>query len=273
MRKTVLIFTIVLLALLSATSVFAAADDLRVYDYAQLFTERERQQLQETIDEHIANYNMDIVVLTISDDNGKTSRAFADDFYDDYGFGFGQDLAGVLFLINMDRRDIYISTSGRMIDILNDARIDELLDAQYDLVKNDQYFDAMMNSIDITEQFIDAGPVSGQYRYHEDRYLSPLWIIVSLAIGVGTAFIVVFVIRKQYSKEFVPVPYDYRNEVKLHLAVRTDDFVDKQVTRTYDPPPPPSSYSGGSGSSSSGSQSSTHTSSSGSTHGGGGRSF
>jgi uncharacterized protein len=271
MKKAAAFVFILLLTALAAIPVFAASAAERVFDYARLFTAEERESLQGRIDAHVANYNMDVIVLTIDDNGGKTASAYADDFYDDYGFGYGRDHAGVLFLIDMDGREIYISTSGRMIDILNDARVEALLDIQYDFVAEERYYDAMAAAINETAALIGAGPVSGQYRYHEDRYLEPWWIAVSIAIGVGTALIVVAGINKAYKKEFKPVPYDYKNESKLNLTLKTDDLIDTQVSRQY--VPPPSNYGGG-GSAGGGSfRSTTHTSSAGRTHGGGGRRF
>lgn len=275
MKRKKLPFLILLALLLTAFSVPAlavASTEERVFDYAQLFTEAERESLQSAIDAHIDKYDMDVVVLTTRDDSGTSPRAFADDFYDDYGFGYGRDNAGVLFLVNPYTRDLYVSTTGRMIDILNDDRIDALLDTQYEYARDGDYYGAMTAAIAETETYIDAGPVSGQHRYHEDRYLEPWWVAVSIAIGVGTALITVAVIKKTYSREYKPVPYDYRNESKLNLTLKTDDLVDRNVSRRYDPPPPPPSSSGGSSGGSSG-RSTTHTSSSGSSHGGGGRKF
>ncbi|MDL2236401.1 TPM domain-containing protein [Christensenellaceae bacterium OttesenSCG-928-K19] len=268
MKKMISTVFVLILLLLFAVPVFAASAGERVFDNAQLFTAEEREALQSMIDAHVDEYDMDVVVLTISDNEGKSTRAYADDFYDDYGFGYGDDDAGVLFLIDMDSREIYISTAGRMIDILNDARIEELLDIQYEYVSMGKYYDAMDAAIVQTAAFIDAGPVPGQYRRDEGRYLEPWWIAVSIAIGVGTAAIVVAVINSRYKKEFKPVPYDFKNESKLSLSLKTDDFINKHVDRRYNPPPPTNSGGG-----SFGGGSTTHTSSSGSSHGGGGRSF
>jgi uncharacterized protein len=261
-----LILAALLLTAFPVSAQAAASTEERVFDYAQLFTETERESLQSAIDEHIAEYAMDVVVLTTKDDSGKSPRAFADDFYDNYGFGYGRDNAGVLFLVNTRTRDLYISTAGRMIDILNDGRIDAILNTQYEYARDGNYYDAMMAAIAETGAYIGAGPVSGQYRYHEDRYLAPWWVAVSIIIGVGAALITVVIIKKTYSREYKPVPYDYRNESRLNLTLKTDDLIDKRVSRRYDPPPP--DHSGGSSG-----RSTTHTSGSGSLHGGGGRRF
>jgi uncharacterized protein len=290
MRKILIsIITVLLVFVLVPSAAFAAGQ--KIYDNAELFTLDETAQLQETVDAYVLAFDSDLIIVTITDDQGKTSQVYADDFYDQNGFG--KD--GVLFLINMDSRELYISTSGKMIDILNDARINDLLDLQYEYVSDQDYFGAMQRSIKKMEDYIDAGPVSGKSgqpasTYSQDgkpeselaagvheqpvsasenyrppvssRTLTADWIVISILIGAGIGGLVVLIIYKQYKKEYKPVPYDYRKEAKLVLNSRMDNLIDTHTTSRYIPPPD----SGSAGSS-------THSSSSGNTHGGGGRRF
>lgn len=264
MKKILLLSVIIVLLVSILVPSAALAAGQNVYDNAELFTPDELAQLQETIDAHIETYGSDLAIVTITDDQGKTSRAYADDFYDQNGFG--ED--GMLFLINMDSRELYISTSGRMIDILNDDRINDLLDLQYEYASNSDYFSAMQHSIEQAESYMAAGTVSGQYREPESsRSLTAGWIVISILIGAGIGGLVVLIIYKQYKKEYKAVPYDYRKEANLILSSNTDNLIDTHTTSRYIPPDDDNSGF------SSGSSSSTHSSSSGSTHGGGGRSF
>jgi len=246
----------------------ALAAEPGVYDEAQLFTSTETAQLQAAVDDYTSLYGCDAVIVTAADTGGKTAQAFADDFYDENGFG--ED--GVLFLIDMDNRELYISTSGAMIDILDDQRINDLLDIQYAAASDGNYYDAMMSSFTEMETYTQSGPATGQYRQgntdgpaeNGGRYLSAGWIILSILVGAGVGGLVVLIIYKKYKKEYQAVPYNYRKEAKLALCNTADNLVDTRTTSCYIPP---------SDSSSSGRSSSTHTSSSGRTHGGGGRGF
>lgn len=266
MKKILLLSVVIVLLVCILAPSAALADGQKVYDNAELFTPEETAMLEETIDAYISVFDSDLAVVTITDDQGKTSMAYADDFYDQNGFGKN----GMLFLINMDSRDLYISTSGGMIDILNDDRIDRLLDLQYEYVSNEDYYGAVQRSIEQVESYMDAGPVSGQYTQPvSSRNLTADWIAISILIGAGIAGLVVLIIYKQYKKEYKTVPYDYRKEAKLVLNTTIDNLIDTHTTSRYIPPPDSSSGYGSSGSG----RSSTHSSSSGSTHGGGGRSF
>ena len=53
--------------------------------------------LEEEANNLSSEYNMDIVIVTTNDAAGKTSREYADDFFDYGGFGVGPDYDGILF--------------------------------------------------------------------------------------------------------------------------------------------------------------------------------
>ena len=69
------------------------------------------------------------------DAQGKDAEAYADDYYDTHGYGEN----GVLFLIDLDNGQVWISTAGAMIRFLTDARIEEVLDAGYEALQAGQY--------------------------------------------------------------------------------------------------------------------------------------
>ena len=68
-----------------------------------------------------------MIVTTTS--NSEEPRDFADNYLRD---AVGNDQNGSVLLLDMGQREIYISTSGNMIDYLTDSRIDSILDDVYD---------------------------------------------------------------------------------------------------------------------------------------------
>jgi len=96
----------------------------KVYDFANLLTDSEKTKIQKEIDRAAENTKLDIVVLTVDKNLGYSQRRLADDFYD-YG-GFGD--TGILLLVDMQAREIYISTAGIAILYFNDTVIETILD-------------------------------------------------------------------------------------------------------------------------------------------------
>jgi len=67
-----------------------------------------------------AEEKLDVVIVITDNTQGKSSRDFADDFYDYNGYGIGTRKSGLLMLVNMQNREIWISTCGDAIDIFTD---------------------------------------------------------------------------------------------------------------------------------------------------------
>ena len=53
-------------------------------------------------------YNMDAVIVTSNNLNGKSQQDYADDYFDYNGYGVGEDKSGLLLLIDMDDRKVWI---------------------------------------------------------------------------------------------------------------------------------------------------------------------
>ena len=64
-------------------------------------------------------HEIDIIIVTTNDNKGKPSSQYAVDFYEDHGFGYEGTLDGVLYLLNMDEREVYIFTRDKGTIILD----------------------------------------------------------------------------------------------------------------------------------------------------------
>ncbi len=234
---------------------------LKVYDYADLINDVDEIQLRDSIEQFINEYRMDMVVVTINENNKASSMAYADDFYDYNGFGIGTSHDGILFLIDMDNRKMWISTTGKAIRIYNDARIDTILDYTYNKIKNQEYGNCAKEFVRYAKYFAKKG-VSGSDTVPSVPYMVAFSSLFGVLGAIAYAFIGVSSL-KTVRKQKMAQNY-IRN---FHITGAGDTYSHKNVTRTYNPR---SSDSGG-GSSFGGS--STHIGSSGISHGGGGRSF
>lgn len=224
----------------------------KVYDFADLFTDEEEQQLYTKITNYINEYNLDLAVVTI-DENNKTPREYADDFYDYNDF---DQQGGVLFLIDMDNRKIYMSTTGQAIKMYNDYRINTALDEVYTYMSDEEYYEGTSNYIDKISNYAKEGiPTSNK----EEKSLTSS-IFMSLLIGlIGTAIIMAILIFKNKMVRKATTAREYLNKNSIKIQNMGEILISSNtIKHEID-----HSSSG----------SSTHTGSSGSSHGGGGHSF
>jgi len=112
--KKLVSLTLMLLLCLSLVIPCAALSGLpRLVDDAGLLNQNEADSLLSQLDSISEKQQADIVVLTVTSLNGKSAEAYADDFYDQNGYGFGSDNSGVLLLLAMSEREYHISTTGQ----------------------------------------------------------------------------------------------------------------------------------------------------------------
>ena len=269
----------------------AVSGQPRVFDQAGLFSETEIIQLEEKIAQCRKSTKMDVVIVSAYTDGERSAEEYADDYYDYGGFGVGKKASGVLLLYYMDGPgqpggECYISTTGTMINMLTDERIESILDDVYGDLGNRDFAGAAEHFLEDVKAYVKEGVESGQYTYDRDtgeivRYHSIRLYEVAIAMVIAgiSAGSVCLDIKKRYamkqsSREVSNSLQAYRADCAFHFSVAGDKMVNKYV-RSVPIPRNTSSGSGGrghSGSSSAG-RSTIHTSSSGSSHGGGGRRF
>lgn len=265
----VLVITLFIIILLSNSLLVGAVKDL-VFDEGGLLSSEERVSLEDEANQLSEEYNMDIVITTTNDTGGKSSREYADDYFDYNGFGRGPDYDGILFLIDMDNREAYVSTSGLGIRYLTDQRIEGVLDEVFEsgLVDGD-YYGASRGFLRRTRQYLQAGIPSDQYSVDEKEAnrLTIFDMIIGLIGGSATGGLFYGSTRASYKLKNPGNPFSYRNNSIVNVVPGNDQLVDSMVTQRRIPRPPTGGGSSGGG------RSTTHRSSSGRTHGGGGRKF
>lgn len=259
-----------LLLIFSAVPAFA---DQWVYDHAELFTDEEAAELEEKAAAFRTDTGKDFVILT-ADDAYSSAMERADDFYDQNGFAAD----GVLYLIDMYNREAWISTSGEMIYLLTDSRIDAVFDETNGFLSGGAYYDAAEGVLKRCKECVKAGaPSGGSYaydpetgnvvgRYEEEKSFNLLFIPLALLLGGAGFAAPFFFIRHSYELKGSTYHYNFHSGGSLDVTARTDQYLSTTVVRV---PHPKDHDGGGLG----GGGSAVHTSGGGSTHGGGGRGF
>lgn len=284
MRRRILLWVLAAALLFGAVAV---ASEQRVFDQAGLLSTAEIDLLEETVSERRERYGMDVVLLTVADAEGKTTQAYIDDYYDYNSFGVGESHDGILLCIDMDNREINLTTTGKMIDIVTDVRYEEILDAMYDGVVSGEYYAAFLSGLESLDIYVEAGVPENHYvkeegsgailDYEEYGGYAPIqsgfdyrYPLYAALVGVVAGGVAVLTIRQRYRRKYEPAPYAFRKQTELDLTVNENKLVNSFVTTRHipkDPPPSDSSSGGGGGST-------VHQGSSGTFHGGGsGRSF
>ena len=237
-----------------------------VVDDADLLTTEEENALCARFEVLAQEYQMEIAVLTVPSLDGKTAEAYADDFYDYNGYGYGENDDGMLVLYKpgeAGNREIHITTHGRGLRAFNNVVCDNIIDSMIDDLKNENYASAFNTYADLAEhnlKLYNDNPAD----YDDTPYVSFTLLIVCIVFGMLAGFIIIKIIAgKNKSVRMQTNATVYTRPGSMVVTGSYDTFIGKRLYKT--PKPKPKSDD----SSSSGS----HTSSSGRSHGGSGRSF
>jgi uncharacterized protein len=283
---------VLLMVMLSSLLLSAySKEETRVFDQAELLTEGEEEQLESQIVQLMEKTELDIIIVTTKDAQGKSSQEYADDFYDEGAFG-----SGVLLLIDMDNREVYISTAGQGIEEFTDQEIESILDDVYPYLSQGAYKQACMEFLDDvsyygtnqnraqngyyntdTNQFQSYTREELQANYRKAVIQSAfrgesigIHLVISVIIGGAVVLIMVLQVRNSKSAD----GHAYVRPGSEHLLSRSDRMVNTTVVTRHIQNHPGGGRGGHGGPGGmGGGMSSTHTSHGGASHGGGGRRF
>ena len=264
----------------------AALADLQVIDEAGVVDAEMEQLITQVIDDVEKKHQVDLVVLVTYDvpddysDSLWRVEAFADDFYDNGGYGLGDDYSGLLYLIDLNNRVQYISCGGVMMDYINDYREEKLLDAG-GMFLSSSYGKAALAVMQKVQQFMDEGRMKGSFRYDEEtgKRLTGLYnplegfeILLAGGGGIAAALILMGSVKGSYSLKGSTYSYALNQNSSCVITHEDEQYLRQTVTRMARSTGSHGG-SGGGGSRSGGRGTGVHRSSSGRSHSGGGRRF
>lgn len=246
-------------------------DDMdKVYDFADLLTDEEEDKLYQEVNSFISQTGYDLAVVTTNENTKRSEVEYADDFYDYNDFGKNSTRDGLLLLIDMTNRKVYISTTGNAIVMYN-SRIDSIIDAGYDYLTSGDYYNTFSKMIEKQEYYFDLGPDERDSKtiiideYGNASYIKYMpYGLIGFISGIVTLIVSIVMYNKSKLKLKVGSTISYMKD--KNITKKQDNLVNTVVTHTLRY----SDTSSGGGHSSGGG---FHSSSSGSSHGGGGRSF
>ena len=270
-----LISFLLCLCMLAALPFSVVAAENRVHDNAGLLSESEIRSLNDQIHAIKDEYEFDIAIVTTWDLDDLSSQAYADNFYDDHGYGCGDDRTGVLLLVDMGSRQWYISTCGEAIFALTDETLDILGEDLIYFLSSADYYDGFKFFVNSLPKYIALYRQGESYHtltpppgypsgYAEDisdnsHQKSP-WI--AIIIGFAAALITIIVMASTMNTAKAKhSAADYVKQGSYHLNTQRDIFLYSHTSRTRKQQ---NTSSGGS---------SVHRSSGGVSHGGRGGRF
>lgn len=219
-KKIKYLILLALVCVVSCITVFAASKT-RFVDNADLVLDYQESEIESKLDKISDKYNMDFVVVTVPSLDGKTSEAYADDYFDYNGYGGGKKKSGVLLLVSMEDRDWAISTSGKCIKIFSDKKLTKISDEVVPYLSAGDYEQAFIVFAEQCEEVM------------KKEYLK-LWLTIPFAIVI--ALILSLIVLGYFASKLKTVVKqvdadEYTRQGSLNLKRSDDIFINRQVRR------------------------------------------
>ena len=213
----------------------------KVYDFADILSDEEEEEIYSKISDFIEKSNMDMVIVSVDmpyTDDYK-NEMFAADFYDynDFGIDFS-NYSGILLLRNNYSRDkyydMYIFGDAQLY--FDQSRYDDILDGIYSHFTSSNYVDGMSKFISRCSSYYDNGYA---YKYRNayddsDGYIQYNYHVPVFMCLVGSSIITLItmcvLVRKNKMIRKATSAGEYLVKDSINYREHTDQFINSHTT-------------------------------------------
>lgn len=225
MKKFLLLLTCLAMLVSLCVTAGATEDKILIWDEAQLLAEDEVEKLQNLAQQISENYSMDLLIVTVETTGYKSVETYAEDFYLDNGYGYGDEQSGIILLLAMDTREWTVRTFGEGRDALSDSQSEDLMDGILSTLSNGMYYSAFHAYLNDLEEVI---------RDYSEVTTDEILILVAIALGVGAlvGFITIKIMKSgMKTAVFQHGARDYVRGGSFKILANRDIFLYSNVTR------------------------------------------
>jgi len=226
MKKLKFLFIIMLL-FVGIQSILAFDNTIKVYDYAQILSEKEEINLKKQVNNYINNYNMDMVLITVKYYTQSTTDEYINAFYNKNNFGKGISKDGVIVAIDLKENNISIKTFGKAFNYYSDGEIKNILNQ---MENNEEYYDKLNTFISYSTKYKNEFDTS----YIKDNNFSTSinWLsIIIPSIIIPTIIIFIGILKNKNVKKEENANYYIKSD-SVVINTKEDKFVTTNTKKT-----------------------------------------
>lgn len=225
---------------LNEPSVTETETHSRIVDYASVLPEYELEKLNSLADSTSNQYRCDVSVVFVESTDGKKIQAFADDFYDYNGYGYGNNSDGIMLVIAVADREYATVTNGYGMTAVTNSVLDYLEESFADDLTADKWADAALDFITACGEILYNAKYTQQTGSQvKQTELNPIRLIpINIVIGLVIGFIAVGIMKSKHkSVSKKTEASDYLRSGSFKLTYTNDRFIRSQVNRIKKPEP------------------------------------
>lgn len=232
---------------------FVSAHDRTVVDEADLLTPAQEMEIAEQLERFSEKYGVDAAAVTVENTGGQPIAVYADDYYDNNGYGVGSAHSGFMLMISESSREYYITTYGSSIDVLDRSAVSHIGDNIVKNLKNNDYYGGLKSFAETADE-IYAEYKAGDAYNDADHTKYFIAIGAAAVLAAAVTGLLLYNMNDAIKNNSASM---YVKDGSINMIKEKDTFLYSTVSKVKKQQ----------------SNSTTHRSSSGRVHGGGGGSF
>jgi len=135
----------------------------RFLDYVGMVTEEQAEEITKKLDGISERYSFDTVIVVVPALDEREARLYGVDFFEQNGFGYGEERDGIILLQATEERDFGFATLGYGLTVFTDSVQDRLEDMFLPYLRNDDFYGAYIAFADGVEDFLAAAETGEPY--------------------------------------------------------------------------------------------------------------
>jgi uncharacterized protein len=205
----------------------ASDSSQRIYDYANLLTETEIEELENLALEHSGIREVDFLFLTTNDTDDKGVVTYMGEFFDQWADETSQE-NGVLFTIDMENRKVFLAGFGTGETYLDDERIEMVLDQITPHIVDGNYGEAFRDTVVTASEYMEYRP-----GVNPENILFKWWFQV--AVSVILAAVIVGAMAYNSGGRVTTNTRTYFDQNHSRVNSKRDRFRNKTVSKRKKP--------------------------------------
>jgi len=211
----------------------------KVYDDAGILTSSEESKLQQLCVDTAQSSQIDIIIVTTANNQGKSSLKYGEDFYASHQFGYDKAKGDcVILVIDMEGREVGVSPFGSGKTYLSEVRTDNIITAVKSSLTSADYNGACAIFISKMGNYMKYMPSSSDtagdgntvFAYNQtlsQKLMANMWIKILIAIVTG-AIVVIAMMFNAKAKVTVGCQ-TYMKDHKFDVKDTRDMFINTTV--------------------------------------------
>lgn len=217
--------------MIGATDVYENPDtkyQVRIEDQANLLSEKEEKALAEEMQE-ITRYG-NVALITIAQNPSSSSEQFIRTYY----WERFQEQSGIVFLIDMDYRKIWIYSNGRIYQTITNSYANIITDNVYSYASKQQYYQCASKAFRQVATLLRG-----------EKIAQPMKYICNICLALVLAFLINYFIVMMYAKSKRPSRAEGLTGIPMQYKMNHPRAQLVRETKRYSPIRTSSSASGG----------------------------